>query len=376
MRITPVFTVLFLVSAATADARAALPETIPIEFENNTVYVAAAINSGPPRWFILDSGASGCVVDAALAQQLSLAVHGEAKGTGAGQGSYTLRFVDGISYTVGAQNFAVPRSYIIDLSGQRTLMGREVAGILGYEFFDRHVVSLDFDARKMRLLDPASPPHANGASAIPIKLVKKTPYIDAQIAVADGRAETHDYLVDSGSGDAISDDAINTAPRRVEIVAGVGLGQEFRSTLGRAASFTLAGFKLKEPIVGAGGKRLIGNEILRRFDVTFDYRRLRLLLKPNMHISEPFVFDASGLDLRWTDDLTHLRIHDVAQASPAAEADLRTGDLITALNGKPARSYRMEAALALLRQAGAVARLTILRDGKTRSVELRLRARI
>jgi len=39
----------------------------------------------------------------------------------------------------------------------------------------------------------------------------------------------------------------------------------------------------------------IGNEILRRFKVTIDYSRQRMMLEPNAHFSDPFENDMSGI---------------------------------------------------------------------------------
>ena len=39
----------------------------------------------------------------------------------------------------------------------------------------------------------------------------------------------------------------------------------------------------------------IGNEILRRFKVTFDYSRAQMILEPNNAIDQPDEFDMSGL---------------------------------------------------------------------------------
>src|SRR6185295_6164790 len=64
-----------------------LPLSLPIEYTNGQIYVRVGINGGGPRRFVLDSGASGCIVDAGLADEVKLAVHGDAKGTGAGSGT-------------------------------------------------------------------------------------------------------------------------------------------------------------------------------------------------------------------------------------------------------------------------------------------------
>jgi hypothetical protein len=65
----------FLCTAATAAE--SLPLAIPFDFENNQIFVKVGINDAPPAWFIVDSGASACVIDSGVARRLGLETEGE-----------------------------------------------------------------------------------------------------------------------------------------------------------------------------------------------------------------------------------------------------------------------------------------------------------
>jgi hypothetical protein len=162
------------------------------------------------------------------------------------------------------------------------------------------------------------------------------------------------------------------APLRLEIVGGVGLGEEFRSTIGRAESVQIGPFKLDGPLGSPGGRALIGTEILRRFDVVFDYRHQRLFLAPNATFAQPFAMDASGLDLRWTPDLKRFAIHDVAKDTPASEAGLKANEEISTIDNQPAAAFRIDQVQRLLTKAGRTLTLGVGR----RTVQLRLRKRL
>ena len=334
------------------------------------------INSAKPVWFVLDSGASGCVIDAALAQQLGLKVEGEKQGTGAGKGTVTVRFAKNVTYTMAGIAVPVDSSYVIDLSGQPALQGREVGGILGYDFFVRYVVDIDYAARVMTLWDPAAYNYRGAGKLIPFTMVKKTPHVRVRIGVGGQPAIERELLVDSGSGDAVDDDVLAKSARRIEVVGGVGLGQEFRTTLARADFLQIGDFRLAEPFGATGGVALIGTEVLRRFRVTFDYSRRQMALEPNVHYGEPFVLDASGLDLRWAPGFTEFVVHDVARDSPATRAGIEAKDAVVAINGQPASSFTIEQVTTMLTEAGQSYRLTIRRKGRSQEVTIALAKRL
>ena len=367
---------LALTSSVCAQSQPRLPLSIPFKFENNQVYLRVAINHSEPRLFVLDSGASGCVIDTAVARRLGIATEGERQGTGAGKGTVKIMFAKDVNYSVGGINLTVPQSYVIDLSGQPALIGRELAGILGSDFFMQYVVEVDYEAQVMTLYDPASFKAAASATAIPVTITRKTPYIKVGITVAGGERVERVVQIDSGSGDAVDDDTLAQSPQKLEIVGGTGLGQEFRTVLARAQKVDIGPFVLEQPTGATGGVQLIGTEVLRRFLVVFDYNHSRIFLTPNSHLHDPFVFDASGLSLRWAPDLTTFIAHDVANASPAAEAGLKREDKIVAINGQAADQFRIEQVQTMLTQAGKEYELSVMRGSELLSLKIRLRKRL
>jgi hypothetical protein len=236
------------------------------------------------------------------------------------------------------------------------------------------VVDLDFESRVMTLHEPAG--YVRTGNVIPFTLVKKTPHVKVLITLPNKKAVTREVLVDAGSGDAVDDDVMAESPDKVEIVGGVGLGQEFRTTLGRAAFVQIGPFAIAKPIGASGGVPLIGLEILRRFHLTFDYSRSRLVLTPNSHYNDAFDVDGSGLDVRWTQDLTQFVVHDVARDSTAAMSGFKTGDVIVRIDGEPAASFTIEQFQKLMTRAGLTHRLTIRRGSEELVLPLLLAHRL
>jgi hypothetical protein len=352
----------------------ALPLSIPFEFASNQILVKVGVNGSEPTWFILDSGASGCVVDTALARKLGLKTENEKQGAGAGKGTVKISFVKSVTYNLPRMDMSIDESYVIDLSGQPALLGRYIGGILGYSFFAPYVVDVDFDARVMTIYGPEQY-HLQGES-ISFSLVKHTPHIHAKIAVAGRPPIDLEVLVDSGSQDAIDADLLGQSTQRLEVVGGVGLGQEFRTIVARADSVQVGSFTLPHPFGVTGGVALIGNEIWRRFHLAFDYPHARIFLSPGQHFSDPFLLDASGLDLRWTPGFVSFDVHDVGKDSPAWVAGIRPNDTIVAINGQPASAFTMEQASQLLTEAGREISLTVKRGATSQDIKLSLRTRL
>lgn len=354
--------------------RSVLPLSIPFELVSNQILVKVGVNSSAPTWFVLDTGASSCVVDTALARKLGLKTEGEKQGKGAGKGSVKFSILKGAVYNLPRWDTPVDESYVIDLSGQPALLGRYIGGILGYGFFAPYVVDVDFDARVITIYQPDH--YQPNGESVPFKLIKHTPHIHVKLTVAGRPPIDLEALVDSGSQDAIDADALGQSPQRLEVIGGVGLGQEFRTVLARADSLQIGSFTLPHPFGVTGGVALIGNEIWRRFHVAFDYPHARIFLSPGQHFSDPFLLDASGLDMRWTAGFASFEVHDVSKDSPGWVAGIRSQDTIVAINGQPASAFAMEQVAQLLTETGREIWLKVKRGTTTQDIKLSLRARL
>ena len=365
----------FLYASAASASDATLHRAVPFQFENNQILLKVGIGNSKPSWFILDSGASGCIVDTAVAKHLGIKTQGQAEGSGAGRGTYRVTFANNLTYELSGINFTVPRSYVINLSGQRTLLGKDVAGILGYDFFARYLVRLDFVSTVMTVNDLQAQSDDAG-TVVPITITKKTPHILIRAKVEGRDPVETSVLVDSGSGDGVDIDEFSKSPERIDVIGGVGLGQEYHVTVGRAQWAEIGPYHLIEPYGATGGVQLIGLEALRRFDVTFDYAHARLILSPNKFLSEPFVADASGIDLRWTDDLRNFVVHDVAAGSPADRAGLKPNDIVVSLDNQPSKNFTIAQVQSMFTNDGRSILMQVRRGPAFQTIVLRLKRRI
>jgi membrane-associated protease RseP (regulator of RpoE activity) len=121
----------------------------------------------------------------------------------------------------------------------------------------------------------------------------------------------------------------------------------------------------------------IGSGFLKRFAVTFDYSHQTMYLQ---RVSPAPVdagrFDRSGM---WINAVTDAyEIKSIAANSPAAQAGLAEGDLITSLNGQPAVAAQLSDARTMLRALPASTEFTVTykRNGGEQHTTLKLRDQI
>jgi predicted metalloprotease with PDZ domain len=104
---------------------------------------------------------------------------------------------------------------------------------------------------------------------------------------------------------------------------------------------------------------LIGNDILRRFNVILNYDRRDIYLVPNSHFNEPFDYSYTGIELYYIDG--KILIGDVAKDSPAEKAGLQEGDMVVAVNKN--FSQNLQQYKAAIQSAGDRLQLIIQRNG-------------
>jgi membrane-associated protease RseP (regulator of RpoE activity) len=216
--------------------------------------------------------------------------------------------------------------------------------------------------------------------------------VEAALELPDGRRVPGTFMVDTASrspllltrGFVEEEQLVESLPATLTATTGWGIGGPTRDVVGRARAFELGSLRFDHPIVVCSTARsgvlserdwagIIGGEILRRCHVVVDYANGAMTLEPNDNFAEPFEHDQSGLFLvAEGTDLETLRVHDVVPGSPAAEAGIDVGDVITAIDGSPAAD--LEQAKALFRAGpGTTYAIDVVRAESPLKTELKLR---
>jgi len=119
---------------------------------------------------------------------------------------------------------------------------------------------------------------------------------------------------------------------------------------------------------------ILGSEILREFEITFDLKHDRIFLKKDYHFRpDPFRYTTIGIQFA-RNGQGEYSVMSVWKNSPADEAGVMIGDKIKTINGEPAAPMSTEQVSGRLHGAeGTRVNLTTERDGKPSALALRTR---
>lgn len=394
----------FLVSATVAMAQgrpSSWPERVEVTAEsgvpeihfrmvNNQVLLPVSVNGSEPLDLLLDTGMPGpgiVLYKSPEIKGLSLifdpGVRSRVRG-GGGEGKYVQ------AQTATARSLTFPG---LKIKGSRVLVlpvpdhfSIYHDGIIGSSLFQRFAVELDYDQGVARLHDPEaySPPGA--AQVLPITLRQNLPLVTVPVSISKGRSFEARLVIDLGATGALS---LNTEESKLIVVPapslstilGRGLSGLIEGKVARIAELRLGNTVVKQvltsfPIAKHQNTRdidslagYLGNNLLRRFKTTFDYVGGRLILEPSRSLKEPFVFDHSGIRLRFGEQV---RVEGIVAGSPADTAGVEVGDVLTRISGAAITGPEIDRVRAALRVVGEVS-LTLRRGDQTLEKVLRLR---
>lgn len=361
-----------------ATGQAAL--NIPFDFDYRQIVLNVRVNNSAPMKFGFDTGAGASVLSTSKAAGMNLKKIDTVKVNGVLEGT----LVGGVSLSVTGVTVRDQRMVVMPLDFPCDV--RDIVGIIGYDFIKEFVVEINYEARTLSLFDPSTYPYAGNGDLIPLT-ISGTPLIHARLSLP-GRTPIEGFFeIDTGSDSALS---INSAlVNRHRLLANSGtqiagsntrVQGELKAVDIRLGSFQLGRSTIAAPIVSllpeeeGDNDGPIGNEILRRFKVTIDYSRQRMMLEPNAHLSDPFESDMSGIAFESSGkDCRVFKVVGVAKNSPAVEAGIAIGDEIMAIDDKPANQYTSGQIEKMLMQDGTELSLTLRRAGKEHVVKIRLR---
>ena len=316
------------------------------QLTGGVVLLQARFDSFPDTLnFILDTGSGGISLDSSIA--VSFGVKPEPSGR-------TIRGIAGIrnvsflnqrqlhfpGLTIDSLNFHISNYDILT-----SVYGERIDGIIGYSVMSRYIVKINYDSMRVEFWTKGSIKYPRGGHVLK-PAISSLPVHTAR--VKDEKMIESRFLIDLGAGlnvlfnrDFIKDSSLLRKGRKLYTKEAEGLGGAVDMHLTVMKELRLGPYKFKNVPINVfddeynvtsyphlGG--LIGNDLLRRFNIILNYEQREFHLLPNSHFYDQFDYSYSGLELYLIEG--RIIIGDVARDSPAEKAGLLEGDVVVAIN--------------------------------------------
>ncbi len=327
------------------------PVKIPFDYINDFIVIDVKIR-GFPLKFIVDTGAENTIIlkkDIADLFGIEYARRIQIMGADMSAELYALSQIQ-VPIMIEDKyrlktNLIVLEEDFLELDG---IVGLQVHGILGASVLKNFTVELDYRAQYMTWHQPQTyTPPSKGYDRLDLGIQRNKPYIQSLLRLNSGDSVDAKLLLDSGASlsallYATEKNQITIPEEYVSGSLGIGLGGSLMGYLGRVDQLMFGDYEFNQLIsnfqkvenvdsifVEQEKDGLIGNIILKRFDLIIDYSRNALYIKPNRNFKKKIRYDKSGLVLiKDGPYLENVKVLNVITDSPAAEAGILPGDRI------------------------------------------------
>ena len=380
-------------------------ERISFEFLNNLILIPVEVN-GTELTFVLDSGVGKPLLFNMMGKD-SIEVRNvsevQIKGLGDGEAITALKSL-GNGFRIGeATNFNQELFVVMDEAlNFSPALGVPVHGIIGYDLFRDFVVEINYSNKYLKLHNPKfyKPKRKKKDVSLVLDIKNTKAFLNAEVLLEEGKNVPVKLLIDTGSSDALwlfnqPEKGLLVPDKNYEDFLGRGLSGDVFGKRTKIIGVKIARFEMLDAKVAFPHRESltflknygsrngsIGGELLKRFNVVFDYGNHTMTLRKNGNFNTPFEYNLSGIDLqhngiRYISErianiisvpignkergntaigsaqmvsptrtkisvVPEIVISAIRAGSPAEEVGLRKGDVILEVNGKQVHQYKLQ----------------------------------
>ena len=282
--------------------------------------------------------------------------------------------------TVDSLNFHINNYDILT-----QVYGEKIDGIIGYSLLSRYIFNINYDSLRISIFTNGRMKYPRGGWLYE-PILRTLPVQTARIK--DAVTSTSRFLFDIGAGlclmlnqDFVEDSNFLDRKRVLYAKEAEGVGGKIDMHLTVIKEIRLGPYRFKNiptfvfndtfnltsyPYLSG----IIGNDVLRRFNLILNYAKREFYMTANSHYQDPFDYAYSGIELYYIDG--EVVLGDVAAKSPAEAAGLKEGDVLIGINkliGQNIQVYK-----AALQTAGEKIKIIISRDGKLMEFNFKIKS--
>ena len=335
--------------------------------------------------FVLDTGGGGISLDSNTCAYFGLKTE---------PSNRLIRGIAGIKYAEFARGHSIVFPglridnldfHINDYEILTSAYGIRIDGIIGYTFLRRYIVIINYDKEEIDVLEPGTFKYPKGGYLLRPQFTT-LPMQNA--IVKDNREVNAKFYFDTGAGlslllndEIVADSAILSKKRKLFNTEVEGLGGKKQTQMSVIKEFRLGPYKFKNvpvhifhdeygitayPILGG----LIGNDLLRRFNVILNYPEQQIYIKPNTHFTDLFDYSYTGLGIYLINGA--ITVTDVIKESPAEEAGLKVDDIILGVENN--FTNNIQTYKALLQNARSRVQVVVIRNNKLEVLYMKVKS--
>ncbi|HEX5154165.1 MAG TPA: aspartyl protease family protein [Parafilimonas sp.] len=325
--------------------------------------------------FVLDTGSGGISLDSSTCDYYKLKLVPSDRIVRGIAGMKYVSFANDhslhlLGLTVNSLDFHVNNYEILS-----SAYGMPIDGIIGYSFFRRYLVFIDYDNQEMKVYTPGMYKYPKGGYL----LKPQFSTLPMQIAgVRDNKTIQGKFYLDTGAGlcllmndDFATDSAVFRKKRKMFATQAEGLGGKTDVQLSVVRELKIGPYRFHNvpayvfndeynvtnyPVLGG----LIGNDILRRFNVLLNYPQQEIYIKPNKHYLDSFDYSYTGLGFYLINGA--ITVTDIIKDSPAEKAGFQFEDIIIGVETN--FSNNIQAYKVLMQNAKSRLRVLVMRKGQ------------
>jgi len=353
------------------------------QFSGGVMTVKAVLNAGKDSLnFILDTGSGGISLDSATCADLSLKLTpSDTTITGMG-GTHKVSFAYNQQLHLPGLTVEKLNFHVNDYDILTSVYGEKIDGIIGYSFFSRYIVKINFDKKEIEVYSPGEITYPKGGTILRPAFTT-LPIIP--LNVRDERSKNFSFYFDTGAGlcflmseNFAKDSGILLSRRKPVMIQAEGMGGRLQMQLTVVKQLQIGHFKFRKvptyiysdmfnvtsyPFVGG----LVGNDLLRRFNLVINYPKREIHLTPNNSFNDPFDYAYTGMAIYFIDN--KIIVDDVIANSPAEKAGLQKGDIIIGVGNN--LSNNIQEYKNLLQTINNRIKIIILRNGLVSEVYIK-----
>lgn len=370
---------------------------VSFRFVKNLIIIPLQINGKGPFNFILDTGVNPLIItDPTIKDSLNVIGLRPIKISGFGEGDEVDAFYSNTT-NVSISNASINSIPTVvlkeDLFNLSNHIGIKVHGLIGFNFFNSFIVKVNYVSKRIIFWTPKLKQQIKGEK-IAIELLDNKPYITTKIETENGIISVK-LIVDCGASHALSLEKFNAEAfplpsKNISANLGIGISGLISGNVGRINKLWLGKYVFTDVLASfpnyndAAKKTMqptrngnLGADVLKHFNVVYDYQNASMYLQKNENFSRPFEHDMSGIELYITSGDAQCVIGRIEKDSPAEIAGLLANDVITAINFKAIETYTLDEIGNLFKSDnGKTVLVEIYRGNRTYIKLLKLKKRI